>query len=138
MSVPLFNSLKTMLIKSQKVDEGVGIWWFMSNLNADGAEQVFRAVDNVLRQVIGEKATLLVYKYLESRFSLRTSEFSTKAEVLAEGLRCFLCSGAPLVERKILNDLYSSCGICNKMAIAKAEAPYDFASQVRFALQNAN
>lgn len=110
----------------------------MDNLNADGAEQVFKVVDNVLRQVLGEKATLLVYKYLESRFSLRTNEFSTKTEVLAEGLRCFLCSGAPLVERKILSDLYSSCGVLGRMELAKTGEEYDFATQVRFALQNAN
>jgi hypothetical protein len=127
-----------MLIKAQRVDETVGIWWFMDNLNVDGAEQVFKVVDNVLRQVIGEKATLLVYKYLESRFSLRTNEFSTKTEVLAEGLRFFLCSGAPLVERKILKDLYSSCGVLDRMQLAKAGEEYDFASQVRFALKNAN
>lgn len=104
----------------------------------DGADQVFEVVDNVLRQVLGEKATLLVYKYLESRFSLRTNEFSTKLEVLAAGLRSFLCAGAPMIERKIITDLYSNCGVLGKMEAAKVGEEHDFASQVRFALQNTN
>lgn len=105
---------------------------------ADEADQVFEVVDNVLRQVLGEKATLLVYKYLESRFSLRTNEFSAKLEVLAIGLRSFLCAGAPMIERKIISDLYSSCGVLSRVDVAKAEETYDFASRVRFVLQNAS
>lgn len=110
----------------------------MYDLKADRAEQFFTVVDNVLRQVVGEKATLLIYKYLESCFSLRTNEFSTKTDVLAEGLRRFLCSGAPIVERKILKDLYVNCGLHDKLDLVEAETGCDFANHVRFALQNAN
>jgi hypothetical protein len=101
----------------------------------NAADPVFRIVDNILRQVFGEKVTLLIYRHLESSYSLRTDEFSTKIDVFAKGLESFLSSGALLIERKILDDVYSSCGLLRKMEIVKASDGYDFASQVRFALQ---
>ena len=101
----------------------------------NAADPVFRIVDNILRQVFGEKVTLLIYRHLESRYSLRTDEFSTKIDVFAKGLESFLSSGALLIERKILDDVYSSYGLLRKMEIVKASNEYNFASQVRFALQ---
>ena len=109
----------------------------MNNFKADRAEQVFRIVDNVLKQVVGEKATLLIYKYLESRFSLRTDEFSIKLEVLTEGLRSLLCAGGSMVERKILSALCSIYGLFGSLEITKTEEnEYIFASQARLIIQN--
>jgi hypothetical protein len=101
------------------------------------ADIVFKVVDRVLRQVFGEKATPLIYKYLETHYSLKQNEFSTKTDVLAKGLENFLKTGAPIIERKIVNDIYSSYGVIRKMELTNAREEYDFASQVRIAMQRA-
>jgi hypothetical protein len=100
-------------------------------------DPVFKIVDNVLKQVFGEKVTPLIYKYLETHYALKQNEFSTKIGVFAKGLENFLNTGAPIIERKILNDIYSSYGVIRKMDLTNAREAYDFAGQVRIAMQRA-
>jgi hypothetical protein len=107
----------------------------MGPLTTEKEDPVFKIVDNVLRQVFGEKVALLIYRHLESHYSLRPSEFSEKIDVFAKGLESFLPSGASLIERKILDDMYSSQDLLRRMEIAKASEEYDFAGQMRFILQ---
>lgn len=101
------------------------------------ADDVFKIVDIILKQAIGEKASLLIYKYMENRYALRPSEFEAKIDVFAKGLESFLNSGATLVERKILEEIYCRGGMNSKIESAKASGEQDFASQVRFAMQRA-
>jgi hypothetical protein len=101
---------------------------------AKKADSVFKVVDNILKQIFGEKGTLLIYRYLETHHSLQKHELTTKIDVFAKGLESFLSSGAPLIERKILDEIYSSYGIFRRMETAEAKEGYDFASQVRFAV----
>jgi hypothetical protein len=100
-------------------------------------DKIFGIVDRVLKHVFGEEATLLIYKYLERHYSLSQSEFSEKIDVFAKGLEDFLSSGACVVESKILDDIYSSYGALPRARRERALEEYDFASQIRIAMQKA-
>lgn len=106
-------------------------------LSKEEGDVVFTIVDKVLTQVFGEKVTHLIYTYLESHYDLRPSEFAAKIDVFAKGLETFLNSGALIIERKIVKDIYSSCGLIQEAEFVKAGEASDFAGQVRFALQRA-
>jgi len=73
-------------------------------------KSLIEAVDKELKRIFGEVATLVIYGYLESNLSLRQEEIPEKIEVFANGLNSFLSSGARVVERIILENLYSSFG----------------------------
>ena len=100
-------------------------------------DKIFKIIDRVLTQVFGEEATRLIYKHLERHHSLRQSEFSEKIDVFAKGLEEFLSSGAYVVESKILDDIYSSYGSFGKMSLQRTPEEYDFASQMKIAIQKA-
>ena len=67
-------------------------------------------VDVQLRSVFGETATSIIYNYLNNALSLRKDEIPSKLEVFVEGLGQFLSSGAKVVEKVILEELYSDLG----------------------------
>lgn len=94
----------------------------------DEADRVSKVIDRVLTQIFGEKATRSIYRHLERNYSLKPDEIAEKIDVFARGLEDFLSSGAYVVERRILEDLQSSCGSINEPEIARA----DFVDQVRF------
>ncbi len=101
------------------------------------ADPVFKIIDNVLKQIFGEKVTQMIYKYLETHYSLVQDEFSAKIDVFAKGLENFLHTGAPLIERKILDDIYANYGLIRRMELADVREEMDFASQVRILMQRA-
>jgi hypothetical protein len=100
-------------------------------------DRIFRIIDKVLKQVFGEEATLFIYKYLEQRYSLHQSDFSKKIDVFAKGLEDCLSSGAFAVESKILNDLSAIYGSFSKIKYDRKPERYDFASQMKIAIQKA-
>src|SRR3989304_6228378 len=61
-------------------------------------DTIFKIIDNVLKQVFGEEATLFIYKFLERNYSLRQSEFSEKIDTFAKGLGDCLSTGALAIE----------------------------------------
>lgn len=99
-------------------------------LSEKEADSVFKIVDNILKQALGEKATLLIYKYMESRYSLRPSEFATRFDVFSKGLECFLSSGALIIERKILEEINAKGSRVGGNEFAKSNAKQDVANQV--------
>ncbi|MFB3889052.1 MAG: hypothetical protein ACE14S_06135 [Candidatus Bathyarchaeia archaeon] len=106
----------------------------MEALTAKESETVFRIVDNILRQIFGEKATLMIYQHLEAHYALQKHEFAAKIDIFAQGLESFLSSGAQLIERKILDDICSTYGIMQRTVVTDANEEYDFVSQVRKAI----
>ncbi len=100
-------------------------------------DKIFKIVDRVLRQVFGGEATAFIYKYLEKNYSLRRSEIPEKIDVFAKGLEDFLSSGAYLVERKILNDIYSSYGLLRRIELERSREEYDFANQIKVVMRKA-
>jgi hypothetical protein len=61
-------------------------------------ERLFKIVDKVLKQVIGEPATLFIYKYLEEEHSLKREDIPNELELFEKGLEKYLSgSGASAV-----------------------------------------
>ena len=100
-------------------------------MNALTEHAVSKAIDKVLRHIFGEEATLLIYKHLENRYSLRQEEIGEKIDIFAKGLEEFLRSGAHVIEMKILEELYSSYGFTPRLEFERRRNEYDFVSQMK-------
>ena len=100
-------------------------------------DKIFKIIDSVLKQVFGENATLFIYKYLEQHYALHQSDFSEKIDVFAKGLEDCLSSGAFAIENKILEDIASVYGSFNTIEYERKPERYDFASQMKIAVQRA-
>jgi hypothetical protein len=84
-----------------------------------------------LKQVFGKEATQFIYKYLESKHSLKQDEIARKIDLFAEGLEEFLSSGAYVIEQKILEDIYSSYGLLRRLESERMREEDGFVGQVR-------
>ena len=105
-----------------------------TNKNED---KISKIIDRVLRQVFGEEATFLIYRHLERNHSLKRDEIGEKIDVFAKGLEEFLSSGAYVIERKILEDIYSSYGLLRRLELERTQEECDFASQVKLLMRKA-
>ena len=94
-------------------------------------DKVSRAIDKVLRKIFGNEATLLIYKHLENRYSLRQDEIVEKTDVFADGLEELLSTGAYVIEKNILENAYSSYGLTRRLEFEKAESNMNFVSQMK-------
>jgi len=99
-------------------------------------EKICKIIDRVMRQIFGNEATNLIYRYLESNYSVRRGEVADKIDLFAKGLEDFLRSGAYVIERKILEDIYSSYGLLRRIEFEKLRES-DFASQVKLLIRKA-
>jgi hypothetical protein len=103
----------------------------------DGKEaKITKIIDKVLKQVFGAEATHLIYKHLEDNYSLEQDEIVDKIELFAKGLEEFLRSGAYVIERKILEDIYSNYGTL-KLELERVHEDCDFVSQVKIMINSA-
>jgi len=107
----------------------------MSQQSKDG-EKISKIVERVLKQVFGEEATRLIYRHLENNYSLKRNEIAEKIDLFAKGLEDFLRSGAYVIERKILEDVYSNYGLIRRLEQKRIQE-YDFASQVKLLMRKA-
>jgi len=93
--------------------------------------RISNTIERVLKQVFGEEATNLIYRYLESSYSLKKDEVVEKIDIFAEGLEKFLSSGAYVIERKILEDIYSNYGLLRRLELEKVQEECDFVNQMK-------
>jgi len=100
-------------------------------------DKISRIIDKVLRQVFGEEAARLIYRYLEKNYCLRRDEVAERIEVFAAGLEEFLRSGAYVIERKILEDIYSDYGLLRRLELERVQEESDFVSQVKSFMRKA-
>jgi hypothetical protein len=100
-------------------------------------DKIPKIIDKVLRQVFGEEATHLIYRHLEKSYSLKQDEIAEKIDVFAQGLEEFLRSGAYVIERKILEDIYSSYGLLRRLELERTQEECDFVSQVKSLMRKA-
>jgi hypothetical protein len=103
--------------------------------NNSEQDKISRIIDRVLTQVFGEQATHMIYRYLENNYSLKRNEVSAKIDVFAEGLEEFLRSGAYVIERKILDDIYSTYGVLRRLETERTQKGHDFAGQMKLLMQ---
>jgi hypothetical protein len=100
-------------------------------------DKISKIIDRVLRQIFGEEATLLIYRHLESKYSLKQNEISEKIDLFTKGLEEFLSSGAVVIEQKILEDIYSSYGLIRRLELERIQEECDFVSQVKSLIRRA-
>lgn len=67
--------------------------------------------EKVLKQVFGEDATASICDYLEKNYRLKLDEIPNRPEVFSRALESYLDSGATVIERIILENLYSNSGV---------------------------
>ena len=72
---------------------------------------ILETVDEKLKRIFGEVATLVIYGYLENNLSLKREKIAEKIGLFSEGLDKFFGSGAHMLEKTILEDLYSNYGL---------------------------
>jgi biotin-(acetyl-CoA carboxylase) ligase len=72
---------------------------------------LFEAVNEALKQVFREEGTKLIYDYLENNCHLKREEIAKKTRDFSAGLQRLLGSGALVVEKLILRNLYSKFGL---------------------------
>lgn len=99
-------------------------------------EKIVKIIDRVLKHVFGSEATRLIYRYLETRYGVRSDEIAEKIDLFAEGLEEFLRTGACVIERKILEDIYSSYGLLRRLELERIQE-CDFASQIKMLMRRA-
>jgi len=100
-------------------------------------DRISKVIDRVLNQVFGEAATQLIYQHLERNYSVKKDEIAEKIDVFAHGLEDFLTSGAFVVEQKILEDIYSSCGLLRRIELERSQEEHDFVGQIKMLMQRA-
>lgn len=100
-------------------------------------DKISKIIDKVLKQVFGEEATHLIYRHLENKYCLKRNEIAEKIEVFAAGLEEFLRSGAYVIERKILEDIYSNYGLLRRLELERVQEESDFVSQVKSLMRKA-
>jgi len=72
---------------------------------------IMNTVDEELKKIFGESAALVIYSYLENNLSLKRERIPEKIELFSQGLEKFFGSGAYVLEKTILSNLYSSFGL---------------------------
>jgi hypothetical protein len=105
--------------------------------NCNKNDIVLKAVDNVLNQIFGKEATALIYRHIERHYSMKRSEISDKIELFAQGLEDFLRSGAYVVERKILEDINSSCSELYRAELETTESEPCFVAHMKSFMHHA-
>ena len=68
-------------------------------------------VDETMRQVFGDAGVKVIYDFLENNSHLNREEIAEKPEVFSAGLQRMLGSGAPVMEKLILKNLYRRLGL---------------------------
>jgi len=95
-----------------------------------------KAIGDVLRQIFGDEATLIIYEYIEKNHSIRQDEIVEKIDEFVDALRELFNSGAYPIEQKILENLYSSQGIIHIPQLESFETKWIFTSQMKFFSSN--
>jgi len=72
---------------------------------------LLKVVDETLRQVFREAGTKVIYNFLENNHHLKREDIAEKPEVFSAGLERLLGSGAPVIEKLILKNLYRRLGM---------------------------
>jgi len=68
-------------------------------------------VDETMKHVFKEKGAEAIYAFIENNSHLKFGEIAEKPEVFSAGLERLLGSGATVIEKLILKNLYSKLGL---------------------------
>jgi len=99
-------------------------------------DKINKIINNVLVQIFGKEASTMIYKHLEHNYAVKKNEVGEKLELFAQGLENFLKSGAYVIEKKILEDIWSSYDQVQKLQIEKPHRG-SFATEIKTLLREA-
>ena len=85
--------------------------WRQLNAHKKFDKILLDVVDQGIREVFEETAVQFIYNYLERNSSLRREDIPEKIDIFVEGLEEMLGSGAKVIEKHILKNLYSYLGV---------------------------
>jgi PAS domain S-box-containing protein len=68
---------------------------------------LLEVVDKTMEQVFTETGIKVIYDFLENNSHLKREEIAKKPKIFSTGMKKLLGSGAPVIEKMILKDLYS-------------------------------
>ena len=71
------------------------------------ADLFVSAVDETLKQVFKEAGTQVIYNFIENKCHLKCEEIAEKPEDFSAGLERLMVSAAAVIEKMILENLYS-------------------------------
>jgi len=86
-------------------------------------------IDTRLKHIFGETATSVIYNYLQTSYSLPQEKIPERLDTFADGLNEFLSSGAKVVEKVILEDLY--CNYGQKFQVKEGYRFTDYIAELR-------
>lgn len=66
-------------------------------------DPILNKIDSVLTEIFGKEATGIIFKYIETRYSLKHEDFADKIDIFAKGLEDCLSTGALPIEAKIFD-----------------------------------
>ena len=69
------------------------------------------AIDETLQHIFKEEGAKAIYTFLENNNHLRRQEIAEKPEIFSAGLEKLMVSAAQVIERMILERLYSKLGL---------------------------
>lgn len=70
------------------------------------------SIDKGFKEIFGDVATEIIYKYLLDKYSLRREDIPERLEVFRDGVEAFFNSSAAwTVERNVLKNFYSTFGL---------------------------
>lgn len=73
---------------------------------------LLESIDEGFKEIFGEAATEIIYKYLGDKYSLKREDIPENLEVFSEGVEAFFNSSAAwTVERNVLKNFYSTFGL---------------------------
>ena len=76
---------------------------------------LIKTIDNSLKEVFTENVASTIYAYLKSSYALDQEQIPERLDLFQDGLHNFLSSGAYVVERVILENLYSNLQIKHQL-----------------------
>jgi len=65
------------------------------------------AVDEALKRIFKKPGAEVIYGFLENKYHLRREDFAQRSKEFSAGLESLLSSAAPIIEKMILDNLYS-------------------------------
>ena len=72
---------------------------------------VIRVINKTLNQIFREEGANVIYNFLENKSHVKREDISSGTEAFSAGLRELLGSGAPVIEKSILKNLYHQLGL---------------------------
>ena len=74
-------------------------------------DRLIRVINRTLNQIFREEGANVIYDFLENKSHVKREDVSSKTEAFSAGLRELLGSGASVIEKLILKNLYHQLGL---------------------------